>query len=427
MPDIDADYISDKHAFASSLFEDANTNAREVERLFKGEYQAGEDQANASNPASPRAFKPARPRAIVEKYLTLLSVRASQSISIPPRTADEDEQVRTTRVEEWLNAYAEAYRREVKRDIRRRATYWYLLRGRACFEVRFDPSYLGRDKLPLRQYADDPLSIFPVWGVDGIGYYTKQTSRYAWEIAKWSADQEKWQAVKLPDDENDPITLVEYWDDNYCGATVDGELLYVNEHKYGFVPLAEAHCMDTPLDDAAWAYQSVLEPILDTLKQTFSLVSKMGAGVDMFYWPTILVQFDDNTLQAYDGGTIRAADIPKLGVKQIQVINPQPNAGVLQQLLGWLNGDAQVGGIPDIAWGAEPTSLQSGFAVSQVLNQIMDKIQDKKVNLELALGWHYGHLLRLVEQFGGASGAWLNVPRAEGKANAYAGQRLPDY
>ena len=106
MPDIDADYISDKHAFASSLFEDANTNAREVERLFKGEYQAGEDQANASNPASPRAFKPARPRAIVEKYLTLLSVRASQSISIPPRTADEDEQVRTTRVEEWLNAYA---------------------------------------------------------------------------------------------------------------------------------------------------------------------------------------------------------------------------------------------------------------------------------------------------------------------------------
>src|SRR3990170_342732 len=314
MPDIDADYISDKHAFASSLFEDANTNAREVERLFKGEYQAGEDQANASNPASPRAFKPARPRAIVEKYLTLLSVRASQSISIPPRTADEDEQVRTTRVEEWLNAYAEAYRREVKRDIRRRATYWYLLRGRACFEVRFDPSYLGRDKLPLRQY------------------------------------------------ENDPITLVEYWDDNYCGATVDGELLYVNEHKYGFVPLAEAHCMDTPLDDAAWAYQSVLAPILDTLKQTFSLVSKMGAGVDMFYWPTILVQFDDNTLQAYDGGTIRAADIPKLGVKQIQVINPQPNAGVLQQLLGWLNGDAQVGGIPDIAWGAEPTSLQSGFA-----------------------------------------------------------------
>jgi len=57
MPDIDAAYISDKHEFASGLFDKANENALEVERVFKGEYQTDEDQAESSNPASPRSVR----------------------------------------------------------------------------------------------------------------------------------------------------------------------------------------------------------------------------------------------------------------------------------------------------------------------------------------------------------------------------------
>ena len=81
--------------------------------------------------------------------------------------------------------------------------------------------------------------------------------------------------------------------------------------------------------------------------------------------------------------------------------------------MGWLKADEQLGGIPEIAWGAEPSSLQSGFAVSQVLSQVLDKIHDKKTNLELAMGWDFSHKLQLVEKFGLMDGVNLQVPAGD--------------
>jgi hypothetical protein len=98
---------------------------------------------------------------------------------------------------------------------------------------------------------------------------------------------------------------------------------------------------------------------------------------------------------------------------KVTVISPTPNAQVLSQLMGWLKADEQLGGIPEIAWGAEPSSLQSGFAVSQVLSQVLDKIHDKKTNLELALGWDFSHKLQLIEKFGMMDGVNLQVPAGD--------------
>src|SRR6185295_15263723 len=111
-----------------------------------------------------------------------------------------------------------------------------------------------------------------------------------------------WRAPSLPEDLNEQVTVVEYWNDNQCAATVGDELLYVNDDNgYGFVPLSEAHFMDSPLADAKWSFQSVLAPIMDTLKTQFILVSKMAAGVDLYYWPTILVVDERGELRAYEG------------------------------------------------------------------------------------------------------------------------------
>jgi len=95
---------------------------------------------------------------------------------------------------------------------------------------------------------------------------------------------------------------------------------------------------------------------------------------------------------------------------KVTVISPTPNDRVLAQMMGWYQSDVQLGGIPDIAWGSEPSNLQSGFAVSQVLGQVMDKIAPHEQALELALAWDWSHKFKVIEKYGGAAGANLSVP-----------------
>lgn len=419
MPDIDADYIIAQHTISSGLYTGAISRSLEVEKLFKGEFGLS-DQGDHATPTGPHILKPAKPRAILDKYLTLLSIRASHTMNVIAKDNSPEEQEKCSNIERWLSGYQRAYQMETQSNPWRSASYWALLRGRGCLETRFDASRLGTEKQVIRTLADDPNTIFSVWGRDGIGWYTKEYTRWSWdlknEIDRRHSGKKKsrWAGVELPD-ENCEVTCIEYWNDDYCGAVVrtekEGEpkLLYVSKHDYGFVPLAEAHFMDTPLAQVEWSFQSVLEPIMDTLKVQFALAAKMAAGVDLFYWPTILVTFSDGRLMAYDGGTIRAVDIPP-GVVKVDVIAPSPNEAVLAQLMAWLKSDEQLGSIPDIAWGAEPNSLQSGFAIGQVLGQVKDKIADKQDQLEQAFGWQWGHVLRLLEKFGGATGAYTKVP-----------------
>jgi len=411
---IDAEYILEQHAFASDQYADAIALSEEVEGLFKNNYGIPND-GDSTHANAPSINKPAKARAILDKFLTLLSVRAAHKLSVIPKDNGPEEQAACSKIERWLSGYQRAYQMETKRNPWRDAAWWYLFRGRGCLETRVDTSLVNTERQFIRTLAPDPNTVFPVWGENGIGYYTKSYSRYAWDIAKETdrrkggKKKNKWQSVELPDDENEQVTIVEFWDDEYCGAVVGEKLLYTNQHKYGCVPLSEGHCMDTPLADMEWSYQSVLAPIMDTIKQQYALASKMAAGVDLFYWPVILCVMDDGRVLAYDGGTVSAAQIPA-GVKSVQVITPTPNQSVLAQLMAWYKSDEQLGGIPDIAWGAEPTSLQSGFAIGQVLGQVKDKIADKKEALEMMYGWDWSHKLILLDKLGDASGVYSKVP-----------------
>jgi hypothetical protein len=423
---MDADTIAAKHEFAVRQYAKAATLAEEVEELFKADYDIPRDQADTATAAAPRVTRPARARAILDKHLTLLSVRATHKRIVVPRDTSHDELEACAKIERWMSGYERQHQWETKKNVWRHFVYWYLLRGRGVLETRYDPTMLKAKRLPIRTYAPDPLTVFPVYGTHGLGYYTKETYVPVWEMRAdierhgAGAKKNRWNQLELIDKsatgpdrakhDNDTVCLVEYWDDDYCCATVDGELLYSKDNAYGFIPLAEAYCMDTPLASMEWAYQSVLAPIADSLKQIYAIVSKMASSVDLYYYPTILVFYEDGRLEALDGAVVRASDVPRAGVKQIHVISPTTNAPVLQMLLGWLQGDVSLATLPDIAWGAEPASLESGFAISQVLTQVMDKIEDKKTNLEMAYAWDWGHKLRLVQKFGAASGSNLRVP-----------------
>jgi hypothetical protein len=438
MTDIDAEYVLDQHAYAKDLYTGARAQADEVEELFKSDWEIPKDSPGNKHGASPDIRKPARARAIVEKFLSMLSLRSTQTIQVVPRNLDEGELEATSKLERWARGYQLAYMLETKRNPWRDDPYFFFLRGRGCLETRLDASFLNSDKLAVRTLADDPNNIFSVRGHDGIEWYTKCYTRSARslkaEIKRRSkaVKKERWEALDLSEvDDNDDVEIIEYWEEDYCAYVLgEGEkraakLLTVKKHDYGFVPLAEAHCMATPLADAEWASQPVLYSIMDSLKGMYKLASKMATGVDLFFWPKILVETQSGNLSVLDSGAPGVEAVITPGSK-VTVINPTPNQAMLAQLMGWYSGDVQLGGIPDIAWGTEPGNLQSGFAVSQVLAQVMDKIAPHQQALELQFAWDWSHKFKLIDKYGALKGINLSVPverahaKADGLRNPYA-------
>jgi len=406
---VDADWVLKQHRFAKGQYGEALRFSAEVEKLWKADFDVPRDTSDSLTSSKPRITRPARARAILEKFLTLLQIRASQEIHVVPKSTGETEQRSCEKLEQWLKGYQRILGMEMKKNVYRDFVYFFLLRGRGCIETRFDVKAIGGDYMPIRTMAHDPNQIYSVWGESGIGWYTKEYTRYCWDIKEELENKGKTRNIKLPDDPNKRVMVVEYWDSNWNALVVDNQLVWVNEHEYGFVPLCEAHCMGTPIADMRWAYQSVLGPIMDSLKQQYIMASKMATGVDLYYYPKVLVQSPTGQAVLLDTGTPGVeTQIPPDA--KVTVLNPTTNAAVMQQLMSFLRADEQIGGIPEVAFAAEPANLQSGFAVSQVLSQVMDKIYDKKIAIEQALGWDFGHKLQLIEKFGDMDGLKLSVP-----------------
>ena len=406
---VDADWVLKQHRFAKGQYGEALRFSAEVEKLWKADFDVPRDTSDSLTSSKPRITRPARARAILEKFLTLLQIRASQEIHVVPKSTGETEQRSCEKLEQWLKGYQRILGMEMKKNVYRDFVYFFLLRGRGCIETRFDVKAIGGDYMPIRTMAHDPNQIYSVWGESGIGWYTKEYTRFAWDIREELENKGKTRNITLPDDPNKRVVVVEYWDSNWNALLVDNQLVWVNEHEYGFVPLCEAHCMGTPIADMRWAYQSVLGPIMDSLKQQYIMASKMATGVDLYYYPKVLVQSPTGQAVMLDTGTPGVeTQIPPDA--KVTVLNPTTNAAVMQQLMSFLRADEQIGGIPEVAFAAEPANLQSGFAVSQVLSQVMDKIYDKKIAIEQALGWDFGHKLQLIEKFGDMDGLKLSVP-----------------
>ena len=406
---VDADWVLKQHRFAKGQYGEALRFSAEVEKLWKADFDVPRDTSDSMTSSKPRITRPARARAILEKFLTLLQIRASQEIHVVPKSTGETEQRSCEKLEQWLKGYQRILGMEMKKNVYRDFVYFFLLRGRGCIETRFDVKAIGGDYMPIRTMAHDPNQIYSVWGESGIGWYTKEYTRYCWDIKEELENKGKTRNITLPDDPNKRVVVIEYWDSNWNALVVDNQMVWANEHEYGFVPLCEAHCMGTPIADMRWAYQSVLGPIMDSLKQQYIMASKMATGVDLYYYPKVLVQSPTGQAVILDSGAVGVeTQIPPDA--KVTVLNPTTNAAVMQQLMSFLRADEQIGGIPEVAFAAEPANLQSGFAVSQVLSQVMDKIYDKKIAIEQALGWDFGHKLQLIEKFGDMDGLKLSVP-----------------
>lgn len=390
--------IKERIKYAKGLYSSSISKMEEDEDLFTGEYTTAQEVKDLEI----EIVKPSRPMAILFKFLARLGTRAEVGIEAVPKALTDAEDTICTTLERWLSGFKFQAEWEAQQAIYRHFVFWFLLRGRGCIEVRLAPEF-AEDKEHLAVYPviDDPKFIFPVYGRRGIIFYAKEYKQTVWSLRQEVEVQGKEYGWKLPtklaDAKGDQeATVQEYWDKNWHAAFVDEEQVYSKENPLGVVPLAEAKAMDTPLSSAEWASQGILRPIGDILKKQAELMSKITTATELFYWPRIIVREPGGRSYMLEStpGTLETIH-PEA---KIDIIQPVPNQPLVRELNSMLSSDVNLMTLPELAWGMEVTAGVSGYAVSQVLNQILDVIEDKRQNLERALGWHFGQVLKLAEK-----------------------------
>ena len=407
----DAEEVLEQHDAAKSIYSGALQKSKEAQELIENTYEIPADVVDSG---TARVSQVVRSRAVLEKFRQMIQVDTIEFTVMPLGRGDKERSL-CSKLERELVGVDQRLKWETKRDHDRDAAWWYVLRGQAIYEVRFKPEYKDTKKFPIRIYTPDPNTIFPVRGMDEIMYYTKEyevTGRELKRAIKADGKDSAW-----IEKDNDPYCCVEYWDDTYhamvCKDNEEekGRLLYSKKHGYGFIPLSVGRCMDTPMSSAEWSYNSVISPVVDSLKQVYILMSKVAVGVNFNYYPLILYFSQDGRPIVFNPATNTGADlVPMMPGSKIEVLNPTPNAQILNQLLSFHLSDISLMTIPDISFGSEPQNLQSGFAVSQVMSAVTGAIKDKLPELQRAAGDCRGNVLRLIDQFASGSGFDFRVP-----------------
>jgi len=413
----DAEAVNELHDFAKGLYTAAVQRAETVEALITTGVPIPKDVADGG---PVEVTQPVLAWAILNRVRQMLPM-GNPRVRVMPQKAGEKEQEICSRNERFLNGFYRQVRYLSKRDPDRDAAYWYTMRGVCRLETIFRDDWLGTKRVPVEILTDDPNWIFPVRGRGGDTlWYTKETTQYALELRRTVRDlQERGKPVSdaafLFDEEkigpNDLLKVVEYRDGEYYRCVVEDEnLIIATTPAYGFVPLAEGRCLDTPMESAEWAYQSVIGPVVEHIRQMYLLMSKLATGVDLFFYPLLYgVSATGEVVIVDPNQPGRVTQMLAPGT-ELRVVQIQVNAPMLAQLMQLFKNDINLATIPETAWGAEPTSLESGFAIAQVLNQVQSAMWDKVPNLQRALGDTRGNVLWLVEKFGGASGSDLSVP-----------------
>jgi len=401
--------VIDLHKFASGLHEESNARMDEVEEVLMEKWEVPKDVADQ---AGVRVMQTVKGRAIIERFRQMLDI-GSASFRVMPQKIGEREDETCSKIERWLVGADRRMKHETGRDHDRDGLWWYLFRGRADFEIRFEPGRKDKSKFPLSTLCDDPRYIFPVKGRSGIVWYTKSYDVYVREL-RGKVGKKKL-AVLEEAKPNDKVEVVEYWDDKVYAVVAGGhsavkpEMIMRKEHRYGFVPLNEARCLDTPMDDPKWGSEPVIGTVIDHLKQVYALASKMATGVNLFYYPLLFgvsASGQPVVIDPYDPGEPQQM---APGTK-LEQVNIQVNHQALAMLMAFYQSDINLVTLPETAFGQEPKSLESGFAIAQVMNTVQSALRDKLPELERAMGEHRGNTLRLYSQFASGTGLDWAVP-----------------
>lgn len=389
-------------------------HVKDTEKVWKGNYSVNSDIADPELEIA----EPSEARAIIKKMMEMIAIRAKKRYEVVRFSNSQNERQTADKLERFCSAYKAEQRKITQVDLDRMACWLFLQRGR----VGIQSLYQKNAKHPkVRQRVFDGLEYFPVYGDNGIDYFTteKYMSRHA--LISFFENMDKKALSKLEDasaimymlkydeegseiDVNTEVRVIEYWDDTYTSWAVGSHLISTTKHDFGEVTLREAKLGATPLSDNRWSCEPFLGPIINDLKMKASLHSKLANAIEAFFYPYVLVENRDGKLNAFPANSVPLAGIDIAPGTDVKVVNATSNDAELKALIDIISNNIDKNTITDVAWN---TSLgeESGFRANLALGLIQDSIADVRDQLEQMFGLSMGDVLMLHERFA-PEGGW---------------------
>jgi hypothetical protein len=357
------------------------------------------------------------PRNVVNLAQRLISTTPKIDIASPEVSAEADKEAE--HCEQWVTAMFQAANRQQNRNLFSDATWQSLVRGRACFEVKWVgdilPERLKKTQLPILIRTLDPLNV----GVKRGPLYTY------WAYHKCQEDRLNVQASFpkldlsdiLPGDVEGPIraesqmvTVIDFWWADPKSGDIWNAVLVNNQFakkskktNYPYIPIIEIYGESAPIEDEEFRGYSILDGIIELWKYQCRLASQMGTGLLWHFWPVITVKSPNGTeineLKVKPGETVMLEMEQELGTLAIS-----PNVPMAQAMDGRIDAEFQNSTFPGIMYGKAPGELSAGYGVSLLSDAAKGRIKSTLENLEFGFAQVVRIVLALIAEFADKKG-----------------------
>jgi len=412
------------HEYSRRPWEENLDHMAEVLEVWKGQFTIVNDVD-----AAPLEIKqPSEGRAIIKKMNEMLSLNAGRKYSVARFSNDDSEKRRCDRLERSLYAYENDLRTTTGNNVFALEGTLLLIRGKSALHTTYKKNaYLPKVRVELL----DPAEYFPVYGDNGISWFTIEKWMTRWELVEFFenlTDKEISKLVNRPDmkkakDEdgkeydaelNEELRVIQYWNEDWMAWSVEDTLIQKYNHNWHRMTLREAKLEATPFKDRRWSQEPFLGPISDSLKLKSSLTSKSLNAVQAYYYPRVLAQSES-------GEVFILPEFPKPGeidpigaTGKLTVLNAQSNQGELKVLIDLLNNDIAKTTLPDPAWSSSAGD-ESGFRASLTLNQIKGAVADTRSQIETCDGLALGDVLWFLKKYAPAGGWEMEMLEPDGR------------
>ena len=342
--------------------------------------------------------------------MQFLSFTEMPRATVLPKDNTQNEDERTTRIEQWFAGYPRALKFTQMHPFTR-AMYDYAETGIGALLLDFDESRAVMGKFPFRVTAPPPLSLAFQLAHDEIVAATVMEMRQIGALYNdlherlEYAVKPKWSIPPALEKANtqDPLgeieTLVLYTDEAQY-LWVAGEMVWEKPHLCSDVPLDVLFCNAVPSDHPEEYGFGLIYPALDMLVQRQINLDGASTGLNYFTFPLERVYYQDGGVQLRQVKPGASYE----GVAKIEDVPIQPNYQSQQYLAQEYKDAIGKLTLQDVTFG-EGTDTSSGYQVSLLQEgprRKITKLIGGEASLDgAALGFaqHYCRVLKWVETF----------------------------
>ena len=385
-------------------------HAQEVEDVWKGLY----DVPSAIADSDLEIAEPSQAKAIIKKMMEMIAIRSTQSFEVVRYSNSDQERKIADKLERFCKAYKNELYKVTQKDVFRRAAWSFLMRGRVGLHTVYEKN-AKHPSVRVRLY--DGMDYFPMYGDDGIEWFTTERYVHRWELTSFfdNLSDKALKNISVPpdlryDDEGNELNpahllrVIEYWDDNRMAWCVEDHKVQEIQHDYGMITLREARLGDTALSDKRWECEPFIGPVLNDLKMDAALTSKLANAIEAYFFPWVLFKDANGNLISLPSNQVPPGGIPVAPDTKVEVVNATANVTELKALKDILQNNVDKNTITNVAWNTQ-MGEESGFRANLALGLIQDSVADVRDQLEKCFGLVMGDVLALHKMYA-PDGGW---------------------